>query len=82
MRKFFFIDFDNTIFSHRTSSIPDSARQALSALQKDGHKFILATGRDIRRDSEDFAGYQLHPDCLISAGGAVVEAEDTILLDT
>lgn len=81
-KKFFFIDFDNTIFSHRTGSIPESARQALSALQKDGHKFILATGRDIRRDSKDFAGYQLHPDCLISANGAVVEAEDTILLDT
>lgn len=82
MKKFFFIDFDNTIFSHRTGSIPESALQALSALRKDGHKFILATGRDIRRDSADFAGYHLHPDCLISANGAVVEAEGNILSDT
>lgn len=82
MRKFFFIDFDNTIFSHRSHSIPESAMQALSALQKDGHKFILATGRDIRIDSGDFSGHGLHPDCLISANGAVVEVEGKILSET
>lgn len=82
MKKFFFIDYDNTIFSHRTGAIPESAQQALSSLQKDGHKFILATGRDIRRDSGDFASYHLNPDCLISANGAVVEAEGTILQNT
>lgn len=82
MKKFFFIDFDNTIFSHRTDAIPESALQALSALQKDGHKFILATGRNICKDSGDLSAYQLHPDCLISANGAVVEAEGNILADT
>lgn len=82
MTKFFFIDFDNTIFSHRKNHIPESALQALSALRRDGHKFILATGRDIRIDSADFSVYQLHPDCLIGANGAVVEAEGNILSDT
>lgn len=82
MNKFFFIDFDNTIFSHRTGAVPESALKALSALRKEGHKFILATGRDIRRDSGDLSAYRLHPDCLISANGAVVEAEGTILSET
>lgn len=82
MKKFFFIDFDNTIFSHRTSNIPESALQALSSFQKDGHKFILATGRNICKDSGDLSAYQLRPDCLTSANGAVVEAEGNILADT
>lgn len=79
MQKFFFIDFDNTIFSHQTGGIPESAHQALSALQKDGHKFILATGRDINRTSNELSEYQLQPDGIISANGAVIEADGHIL---
>lgn len=82
MKKFFFIDFDNTIFSHQTDRIPESALRALAELQRKGHKFILASGRDICRDSKELSEYHLNPDCLISANGAVVEAEGRILSET
>lgn len=40
-----FFDFDNTLFSHRTLSIPQSARDAIRILQSKGIKCVLATGR-------------------------------------
>ena len=75
MKKLFFIDFDNTIFSHQTNCVPQSALRALDALQKNGHKFILASGRDVCKNSEELSRYHLNPDGFISANGAMVEAE-------
>ena len=40
-----FFDFDNTLFSHRTMSIPESARDAIRILQGKGIRCVLATGR-------------------------------------
>ncbi len=40
-----FFDFDNTLFSHRTMCIPQSARDAIGILQDKGIKCVLATGR-------------------------------------
>ncbi len=40
-----FFDFDNTLFSHRTMSIPQSAKDAISILQSKGILCVLATGR-------------------------------------
>lgn len=82
MKKLFFIDFDNTIFSHQTNCVPQSALRALAALQKNGHKFILASGRDVCKDSEELSQHHLNPDGFISANGAMVEAEGHILFNS
>ena len=40
-----FFDFDHTLYSHKTKSIPQSARDAIKALQAKGIRCVLATGR-------------------------------------
>ncbi|MCZ8511586.1 Cof-type HAD-IIB family hydrolase [Paenibacillus filicis] len=46
MQKYaFFFDFDGTLYSHSTKSVPQSAQEALCKLQADGHTIIIATGR-------------------------------------
>lgn len=82
MRKYFFIDFDNTIFSHRTYTIPDSAYEALDRLKKEGHMFILSSGRPFRPDSADLEDFRIYPDGFISANGAIVAADGKILHET
>ncbi len=42
-----FFDFDHTLYSHRTKSIPQSAREAIRALQSKGILCVLATGRHL-----------------------------------
>lgn len=81
MKKLFFIDYDNTIFSHRTNQIPKSALKAIQRLQDEGHKFILASGRCLRRSTFPAFSADLHPDCLVGSNGAIVEAEGHLLKD-
>ena len=45
MVKAVFFDFDHTLYSHKTMSIPQSARDAIKALQSKGILCVLATGR-------------------------------------
>lgn len=40
-----FFDFDQTLFSHKTMSIPQSAKDAIAELHKKGILCVLATGR-------------------------------------
>ena len=40
-----FFDFDNTLYSHQTNCVPESAKAALCRLQEAGHILVLATGR-------------------------------------
>lgn len=47
MIKAVFLDFDYTIYSHRTKSIPQSAFDAIKTLKSKGIKVILATGRNL-----------------------------------
>lgn len=47
MIKAVFLDFDGTIFSHKTKKIPDSALKAILDAQANGIKVLLSTGRDI-----------------------------------
>jgi len=76
MKPLFFIDYDNTIFSHRTWTIPEDALQTLEGLKKDGFRVILASGRAFRTGElpEDFQG-RFIPDGLVSSNGAIIEAE-------
>ena len=45
MIKAVFFDIDGTLLSHRTFSVPDSARAAMSGLRGNGIKTFIATGR-------------------------------------
>lgn len=65
MIKAVFFDVDGTLVSHKTKSIPDSAKQALINLRKKGIKVFLSTGRHIRElkkmptNEMEFDGYIL-----------------------
>jgi Cof subfamily protein (haloacid dehalogenase superfamily) len=48
MIKAAFFDVDGTLVSHKTRSVPQSARQAIAKLQSAGIQCIVATGRHIR----------------------------------
>ena len=80
MKPLFFIDYDNTIFSHRTWSIPEDGLRTLESLKADGFRVILASGRAFRSSQlpEDFQG-RFVPDGLVSANGALIEAEGTLI---
>lgn len=44
-RRMFFFDFDGTLYSHTVKRVPDSAKEAIARLRREGHPVILATGR-------------------------------------
>lgn len=72
MRKFFFIDYDNTIFSHYSHSIPRGAAEALLKLQEAGHKVILSSGRGLSDELLPDLPENFKPDGLVGANGAIV----------
>ena len=80
-KKLFFIDYDNTIFSHRTMSIPEDARSALRSVQTTGAgQIILSTGRPA--EAEDLAGFfddRFRPDGIMGANSAHITIGDTVL---
>lgn len=80
MKPLFFIDYDNTIFSHRTWSVPEGALHALEGLKADGYPVILASGRGFRSASlpEEFQG-RFRPDCLVSSNGAIIEIDGQLV---
>lgn len=45
LKKYIFVDFDGTIIDHGTNTIPESTKEAIKLLQKNGHEVILTTGR-------------------------------------
>lgn len=49
MIKAAFFDVDGTLMSHKTHSVPQSAKNAVAELQKKGILCIVATGRQIRQ---------------------------------
>ena len=79
MEKFFFIDYDNTIFSHQTSRIPKGAVEALVSIQQAGHKAVLASGRGLTTDSLPALPEGFTPDGVIGANGAIVQMEGETL---
>lgn len=79
MKKYFFIDYDNTIFSHKTGRIPPSALTALKKLHQDGHKLFIASGRGFSLDAPELLPLGFVPDGLVSANGAFVEVGGKLL---
>ena len=44
-KKYIFLDYDQTLFSHHTFTMPESTYHALAAAKANGHHLILDTGR-------------------------------------
>ena len=47
MIKVIFFDIDGTLVSHKTKSVPESARAAVESLRARGIKCVMCTGRHI-----------------------------------
>lgn len=72
-----FLDFDNTLFSHGTMSIPQSAKDAIKTLQTKGIKCVLATGRHIRELTNRFSEvFSLDLDGYVTVDGQMVHDKD------
>lgn len=82
MRKYFFIDYDNTLFSHRTFSVPQDALSAIAGLQSAGHRVILASGRGFQGDRSTKLAAGFIPDGLVSANGAYLAVHGEVLKET
>lgn len=79
MKKYFFIDYDNTIFSHQSNCIPRSAVKALLSIQQAGHKAVLASGRELATDSLPALPEGFTPNGIVGANGAIVQMEGETL---
>ncbi len=44
-RGIIFFDFDDTLYSHKTQTVPESSLRALAELKDAGHSIVIATGR-------------------------------------
>lgn len=69
MIKAVFFDFDGTILSHSTMSVPHSAKKALRSLQKQGILVIVATGRHITEIEEFDFCHEFTFDAYITLNG-------------
>lgn len=76
MKKVLFFDIDGTLVNFQ-AQMPDSAKEALKAAQRGGHKIVLCTGRcrcQIQQQLLDF-GFN----GIVASAGAYVEAEGNVL---
>jgi len=68
-------DIDGTLYSHKTHSVPESARIAFTKLQEKGYKVFIASGRNYYLIRKSGILNWVTPDGLITMNGA------TVLLD-
>lgn len=71
--KYVFLDVDGTLVNFK-SNIPESAVYALKAAKKNGHKMILATGRQ-KSQIYPWLLKRVNFDGMIASSGAYIEAE-------
>ena len=74
--KYVFLDIDGTLCEHHTG-IPESAKAAVAAARKAGHKVFLCTGRS-KMEAESEISFKLF-DGAVCSSGAFVEAGDKLL---
>ncbi|MEK8128182.1 HAD family hydrolase [Paenibacillus filicis] len=60
-KQIFFFDFDDTLYSHTTKSVPKSTQYALNKLRAHGHTLVISTGRG--PDSMSFIQQQVAVPC-------------------
>lgn len=78
-KKILFFDFDGTIISDRTGVIPQSAKDIIQELRKQGHTLILNTGRT--KGILDPITYTMEFDGRILACGSYVEYQKEVLYE-
>ena len=76
-RKILFFDIDETLLSHRTLEIPESAKKSIKKAKENGHLVFINTGRTIsvvnREIKElDFDGYICGCGSYIEVNGEVI----------
>lgn len=82
MIKAVFFDVDGTLLSHKTKSVPESARRAVARLREQGILCIIATGRQMQEMQKlpiadmEFDGY------ITLNGQLVLDGEKNILFGT
>lgn len=70
MTKIIFIDFDDTLFSHFSKSVPESAIKAIDLLHNSGIKVFLSTGRSLA-ELEYFGIDKIKYDGIIANNGQI-----------
>lgn len=79
MIKVIFFDIDGTLVSHKTKSIPDSARAALKLLRNKGIKCVMCTGRHIL-EIDELPAHDLEFDAYITlVGQLTLDGEKRVL---
>ena len=81
MIKAVFLDFDGTLFSHRSVSIPRSAKKALAGLRENGIKVALSTGRHVLELERMETLKDVFIDAYITMNGAYTYDEEGIICD-
>ncbi len=72
MIKLVVFDLDNTLVSHTTESIPQSAIEACRKLKEKGIKILLASGRDVADPYMEMVCRQTDPDYYVTVNGQAI----------
>ena len=81
MIKVVFLDFDGTLFSHKTHEIPSSAIEAINKARANGIKVFLCTGR-ARSEFDQFDLSMLNVDGMVLCNGQICfDEKDNIIYD-
>lgn len=75
MIKIIFLDFDETLYSHTTNCIPESAAKALNTLHDKGIKIYLCTGR-AKYEMNNFDTSNVIIDGMVGNNGLLVYGEN------
>lgn len=76
-RKILFFDIDETLFSHKTFTIPESAKNALKKAKENGHLIFINTGRTKSLIGNDIK--ELNFDGYVCGCGTYIEVDNQVL---
>lgn len=79
MIKAIFFDVDGTLLSHKTKSVPKSAKQAIETLRKKGIRCVVATGRHLL-EMQDLPVSEIEFDSYITLNGQLCFDENKEVL--
>ena len=81
MRRTVFFDFDNTLYSHKSKTVPPSAKKVLGALHEAGCFLVLATGRGLESKEMIMRETGFSFDAYIYLNGQLVMEGDEIVAE-